>query len=225
MKKQINNMAKCFIKQKNEQTPSKDVFKDSRDIIEYNFSILDDNNVEHDYYSFEDFNNVPCERGFQCLAFYNELSMRCTRDYLNAFSAAFDNILNATSIKLTELFKLNLQMKERLEMLHEPEIAYKLCSVVFFDKEENPYRFDYKHGLKKADLFMKTPINDFFFQEPVVKLLPYISSWSNDLQEYCMMINQIKKKQIQDISTMLSDIDKNKEYYKSLESLLTKDLV
>ena len=214
----METKAKCFTKDKKDQKDPKTVFPTARDIIKYAFSI-DDN----DYYEFDDFNNIPCERGFNCLAFYNELQMRCTRDYIMAFSAALDNTLNSKSIKLTDVFELNQQLKERLEFLHEDEIAYKLCSVVFFDGSENPYRYDFKHGLEKANLFKTAPMMDFFFQKPIVKLMPYISSWSSDLQEYCQMTNQITKKQIQDISKMLSETDKNKEYYKSLKSLLIKD--
>lgn len=215
----METKTKCWIRPTNTLKNIKEIFPNSRDVIKYAFTV-----DETDYYEFEDFNNVPCERGFQCLAFYNELSMRCTRDYLKAFSDALDNTLNAKTIKLTEVFKLNMQLKERLEMLHETEIAYKLCSVVFFDGSENPNRFDYKHGLNKADLFKRAPIDDFFFQKPVVKLMPYISSWSSDLQEYCQLTNQITQRQISDISMMLSAADKNKEYYKSLELLLIKDL-
>lgn len=218
-------MAKCFIQSNKELKPIKEIFPGTRDGIVYAFSIQKDDGEIIPYYEFEDFNDVPCERGFQCLAFYNELAMRCTRDYLRAFSDALDNTLNSKNIKLTDVFKLNMQLKERLEMLHEPEIAYKLCSVVFFDGSENPYRFNYKHSLIKADLFKKAPIEDFFFQKPVVKLLPYISTWSNDLQEYSSLMNQITEKQIQDISMMLSATDKNKEYYKSLQLLLVKDTV
>lgn len=209
---------KCYIKEKDKQLNPKTVFLNARDIIDYAFTVGDT-----DYYEFNDFNNVPCERGFNCLAFYNELQTRCSRDYLLAFSTALDNVLNAKTIKLTDVFKLNQQLKERLEMLFETEIAYKLCSVVFFDGSENPYRYDYKHGLKKASLFKDTPIDDFFFSKPIVKLMPYISSWSKDFQEYCQMTNQITTKHIQDISTILSVTDKSKEFFKSLELQLVKD--
>jgi hypothetical protein len=215
-------MAQFFIKEKINQPNPKVVFPTARDIIDYNFSIKLEEEII-DYFSFNDFNNIPCERGFNCLAFYNELQMRCSREYLKAFSDALDNTLNAKNIKLTDIFKLNQQMKERLEYLHEPEIAYKLCSVVFFDGSENPYRYDFKHGLKKAELFKTTPMNDFFLSTPIVTLMPYISSWSNDLSEYCQMINQMTSQQIQDISKMLSEVDKSKEYYKLLESLVIKD--
>lgn len=220
-----DNKMKCWIKPKDMQKNPKEVFPNSRDIIAYAFSIDDVSGHTADFYEFGDFNSVPCERGFQCLAFYNELSMRCTRDYLQAFSAALDNTLNNTKgIKITDIVKLNIQLQERLEMLHESEIAYKLCSVAFFDGNENPYRFDYKYSLGKAEKFKQAPIDDFFFQKPIVKLLPYLASWSSDFQEYCELTNQITENHIKGISTMLSEADKNKEFYKSLESLITKDL-
>lgn len=212
---------KCFVKDPSLRRNPKEVFPNSRDIIVYAFSI-DDGVETTDYYEFGDFNNVPCERGFQCLAFYNELAMRCTREYLLAFSAALDNTLNSPKIKLTDVFTLNQQLKERLEMLHENEIAYKLCSVVFFDGQENPYRFDYKHSIEKADRFRKAPIDQFFFLKPVTQVLPYLATWSEDLREYCELTTRMTESHIRSISTMLSEADKSKEYYRLLESLVQK---
>jgi hypothetical protein len=210
--------SRCYIKPKEQQKNPKTVFPNVPAIIEYAFTI--DNT---DYYEFMDFNEIPCERGFNCLTFYNELQMKCSRDYLLAFSAALDTVVNDNKgIKITDIVKLNQQLKERLEYLFETEIAYKLCSVVFFDETENPFRYNLKHGLKKATLFKEVPLDDFFFQKPIVKLIPYISTWSKDFTEYCELTTAMTEKHIKVISTILSDTDKNKDYYKSLVSQHTK---
>ena len=80
---------------------------------------------------------------------YNELSMRCSHEYLLAHTTAVDNILNdKKNIKITELARLNMFLKERLELIVEGEIIMKLASVVFFDENEKPYEYNYKYNLE-----------------------------------------------------------------------------
>lgn len=195
-----------------DQRPIKEIFPNAKDVINHAFTL---DGV--DYFEFNDFNSVPCERGFHALSFYNELSMRCTRDYLLAHVQATEDIINNNKgIKLTDIIKLNQQLKERLEMLFEPEIAYKLCSVVFFDASENPYRFSYKYALEKAEKFKEHQMEAFFLQKPIVKLIPYIGSWAKDFQEYCQMVTMINKAHLEAISTMLSEQSKSSESFKQL---------
>ena len=209
-----------YIKEKKDQPNPKTVFPNAFSIINYAFTI-----DEKDFFEFDDFNNVPCERGFNALTIYNELSQRCSRDYLIAFSTALDNIVNDNrGIRLTEVVKLNLQLKERLELITEVDIAYKLCAVVYFDSAENPYKFEYKRAMENADLFNKCDMNEFFFSQPIKKLMPSIASFGKDLRDYLEIITKMNKKHLADISMMLSDNDKSNEYFKSLELLLKKEL-
>lgn len=198
----------------------KKAFPNSRDRIVYAFTI-----DGTPYFQFDDINAIPCERGFQALAYFNELNQRCTRDFLIAHTQAVENCLNDNNgIKITQLVKLNMILKERLEFLIEPEIAYKICSVVFFDETENPYRYEFKYGAQKADIFKRCKMDDFFLSQPITKLIPYIASFGSDLQTYCQTINLITKEHIKNISTMLSEAHKKSEWFNSLASLLSKDM-
>lgn len=194
--------------------PTKEIFPNAVAIIDYAFTL---NKV--DYFQFSDFNNMSSDRGFNCLAFYDELRMRCTPEYLKAFSQALDDIVNNNKgIKITDIITLNAQLKARLEMLTVPDIAYKLCSVVYFDATENPNRFDYKKAIEKAEIFKKKEMADFFLQTPITKLLPHLNSSASDLQEYLELMSRINQKHIQDISLMLSEASKNNEWYSKLVS-------
>lgn len=197
-----------------DKRPIKEIFPNAVAIVEYAFTL---NKV--DYYQFSDFNNMSSDRGFNCLAFYDELRMRCTPEYLTAFSNALDDIVNNNKgIKITDIIKLNQQLKERLTMLTVPDIAYKLCSVVFFDATENPNRFDYKKAIEKADIFKKQNMSDFFLQTPIVRLLPHLNSSAKDLQEYLELMSRINQKHIQDIFTMLSEANKSQGWSNKLVS-------
>ena len=198
--------------------PIKDIFSNADSRINYSFTI-----GETDYYCFDDINSVPCLRGFQALSYYNELSMGCTREYLLTHNQALKDIVNTQPINLTKLVTLVLQMDERLNFLLEPEIAYKLCSVVFFDDTENPNNYEYKHGAKKAQIFKDCPLNDFFLSVPIVKLIPYINSLGNDLQEYCQAVMRVNQKHLENISTMLSEASKRSASYKLLMLQMLED--
>ena len=201
--------------------PIKEIFKDARHVIDYAFTL-----GGVDYYQFNDFNSVPCERGFAALEFFTELDQRCTRDYLKSFcKAGLDEINNTKGIRLTEIVKLFFQLQERLDMIIEPKIAFKLCGVVFFDATENPYRFEYKKCIEKAELFEKGDMNAFFLSQPITKLIPYTSSLGSDLREYCQTVNAITREHVKHISTMLSELNKNSELFRSVMSQSTKDLV
>ncbi len=171
-------MSKDFTTRISER-PIKEVFQHALGIINYAFTLKG-----VDYYEWSDINSVPCERGFHALSFYNELQMRCTRDFLKAHCQAVTDVINDnTGIKITKLAKLNMVMEERLQLLHEPEIAAKLLSVVFFDESENPLRFDYAHAAKKAKTFLEVQqdeyMYDFFFlsaHRKVDSLFKFVSS-------------------------------------------------
>lgn len=193
-------------------SPIKKIFPEARHVIDYAFTL-----GGVDYFEFNDFNSVPCERGFAALEFFTELDQRCTRDYLKSFAqAGIDEINNTKGIRLTEIVKLFFQLQERLEMIIEPKIAYKLCGVVFFDATENPYRFEHKKCIEKADKFELEGVADFFLSQPITKLIPYTSSLGNDLMEYCQTVNEVTREHTKHISMMLSETSKNSESFKSL---------
>ncbi len=203
--------------------PIKEVFPNALGIINYAFTLKG-----VDYYEWSDINSVPCERGFHALSFYNELQMRCTRDFLKAHCQAVTDVINDnTGIKITKLAKLNMVMEERLQLLHEPEIAAKLLSVVFFDESENPHRFDYAHAAKKAKTFLEVQqdeyMYDFFFSQPIVKWIPYLNSLAADFPQYCQTTIAITKEQLKTISTMLSEVNKNSDSFSWLMSQTQED--
>jgi hypothetical protein len=205
----------CEINEEHAKLNTKDIFPNARDIIKYSFTI---DGIP--YFEFDDFNNIPSARGFKCLTFYNELSMRCTREFLIAHTTAVDNIINnPKGIKLTEIIKMNMQLKERLEWISELDVAYKLCSVVFFDATENPYRYEYKHSLEKAQKFKDAPLDEFFFLSRITKLLPSMTLSAPDLKTYLETMTAINQEHLGSISMTLSETQKNTDWYKVLMSL------
>lgn len=214
-------LPKMEIEKRVDNRSTKEIFPNAVGIIEYAFTLKG-----KDYFQFSDYNNTPSDRAFNALAFFKELDMGCDKNYLLAHvQAAKDVFNNPKEIKIDEFIKLIHQMEERINYLQPIEIAYKLCSVVFFDKDEHPNHFEYNHCLKKAEIFKDAPLDAFFLIPPIKKLLPYISSLSRDLPEFYRIAEAINQKHIENISTMLSGASKSKDWFNQLISQKQKDLL
>lgn len=172
------------------------------------------------YYELQDIFEIPCQRAFVIRDYMEELRMRCTRDFLKAHVTAVQNILSGQkTINIPELARLNQQLQERLDLIIDHEIVYKLASVYYFDATENPYTYNFKYGLKKILDFKKTEVLDFFSLEPIKKLANLPLLLGEDLQAYLMVAQKITNKQLENIFTHLSEIDKKKDFVTTLTSL------
>ena len=170
-----------------------------------------------DYYQFEDINNLMCGRAFAAIDFYSELSMKCTREFLQAHSAAVKELLNpSTPIDIFKLNTLNVQLQERLDMVIDAETIYKIASVVFFDKTEKPYSYDFKYGQEKIARWKKEEGLDFFLRKPIRALMPALEISDKDFLAYMKVGQQINREHLGSISTMLSSKDATADWYKTL---------
>lgn len=176
------------------------------------------------YYEFDDANSIPCDRAFCALAFYEEMQMRCTREFLKAHcQATEDAINNKNGISITNLAKLNQQLKERLELIFEPELIYKLASVVYFDESESPYSYDFKYGLQKIQAWKKGNIGDFFLSQPIRKLMPQTDLSKADLETSSKIVKLLTKQQLENIFMISSAKSKRTALFRSLESQLQEE--
>lgn len=159
------------------------------------------------YYQFDDPFNLPYERGLHALSVYEELRMRCTREYLSKYTAAIDKLIKTKTINvevLSEMLKLNNQLKERLDFVFEPETAYKLASVVYFDRTENPYKYEGAYASKKIERWKAAGgAYDFFTQKPLVELIPFLRDADSNFQTYLEIQKQILKIHSGSISSVL----------------------
>lgn len=200
-----------FTTERKDQREIKDIFPNTEGRIEYAFTIDDT-----DFYQFGDISAVPCVRAFNSMTYYNELSQGCNREYLKAHNQAIKDAINGGKVVITDLVKLVNQLEERLDFITDIDVAYKLCSVVYFDKTENPYSYDYRYGAKKAQIFKECPMADFFLSQPISKLIPFTNLLGNDLPSYLETMSLMNRKHWEHIFTMLSEHSKNQESFKSM---------
>lgn len=185
----------------------KEYFPDSKHIIVYAFSI-----GQRHYFRFDDMLNIPYNRALQTLVYYKELGMNCDTEFLKAHTMAFDNALKKETINvdtLIDLKVLNDQLKQRLELPKEPDLMYKLASVVFFDQLENPAIYEFKYGENKIRAWKKTAsLTDFFLSRPLVELIPYLKFAEKNLQQFSRMTERASREHLANISALLSEEQK-----------------
>lgn len=195
----------------------KEYFPDTKHIITYAFSIVQAAEAsrpasERHYFRFDDMLNIPYNRALQTLVYYKEVGMNCDPDYLKAHAMAFDNALSKSTITidtLVDLKVLNDQLKQRLELPKEPDLMYKLASVVFFDQYENPAIYEFKYGENKIRAWKKNlSLHDFFLSKPLVELIPYLKYSGENLQQYSEMMGRVSREHSENILAMLSEEQK-----------------
>lgn len=170
----------------NRRDPRK-VFPNSNHIIKHAFSV-----AGTDYYQFDDVFNIPYERGLMALAIYEETRMNCSREYLEKHVEVTKELLSSRNIDIYKINQLNEQLKERLDISFDTSLLYKLASVVFFDKNENPSLYEPEYCDKKIEFWKQHKgIADFFLQKPLLELIPFLQNVEFDLETYSGMIDQI----------------------------------
>lgn len=145
------------------------------------------------YYRFADITNLPYERGLMALVAYNELDMRCSRDFLIRYQGAIDDILHQQKIDIFKIHQLNELLKQRLQMPTDVDLLYKLASICFFDKSENPAVYEPAYAEKKIAKWRKDKgVRDFFMQTPLLELMPFLKSVNTDLDTFSELQKEIK---------------------------------
>ena len=179
--------------------------------VDYLFTL---DGIKH--YRYKDISKTNCQRMFAANDYYNELSMRCSRDYLLEHTKAMDEILSGKSIDIQKVSQLNLQLKERLDMIHESDMIYKIASVIIFDTTENPHDYDFKYGQEKIPRFKKASQKDAFFLIKLFKITVGSPNMSDqDLLTYMEVGGKITQEHLEVISTIMSKSTKTTDSSKT----------
>lgn len=155
---------------------------------------------------FDDIFSAPFQRAFEAQTFYTELQMRVDKDYLNQHTDAMDKILSdPKGINIGDVALMNTQLKERLEFIVDADLLYKLASVLYFDENESPYKYDFAYGAKKIAKWKKDfSLDDFFLSTPIKDFIPFLESLESDLSTYLRVTERIKEQHQATISKQLS---------------------
>ena len=158
------------------------------------------------YYHFQDSFKIPAGRTLCALAIYEELRMRCSREYLEKHVKATEIILSdPKKINIQTIALMNANLKERLNLVPFPDHIYKLASVTFFDDTENPASYDFSYNKKKIEEWKKDPdLLDFFLQTQFSDLIPFSNIQGANAQTYFQVAEQIDQIHQSNLQEVLS---------------------
>src|SRR6185295_309349 len=159
------------------------------------------------YLMFDNAFEVPTGRAFAAMAVYAEMEMRCDKEYLEAHTKAMEKLLNPADrkINLSYIAQLNLNLKERLELMVMPDFFYKLASVIFFDESESKYSYDFDYNKKKIEKWKKDPeMLDFFLSRLVTDLIPSLKSAGSGTQIYMGIAEKVDRIHRDNLTKVLS---------------------
>lgn len=183
---------------------AKKFFPNTKHIIEYAFSV----GKKH-YFKFADHLNIPYERALSCLVFYREVDMNIDRDFLKQHLDAIQKVLRSNTIDVFKIDALNNQLLQRLMLPKDPELMYKLASVVYFDQEESPEVYEFDYGKKKIDYWKEnSSLKDFFLSMPLRELIPYLDYAGENIETYSRMIQSVNQRHSANLSALSSQNSK-----------------
>lgn len=162
-----------------------------------------------DYWCFDNTHEVPTGRMIAALAIYTELEMKCDAKYLDLHTKAMEKLLSdPRKINISAIVQLNINMKERLGLAPFPDHIYKMASVIFFDKNESLFSYDYAYNAKKIEQWKAGEGSlDFFSQTQLAALIPSLKQPGKDLYMYSQVTEMIDKAH----RTLLHDLTSAKE--------------
>lgn len=160
------------------------------------------------YYQFDDSYQIPTGRAFTALTFYQELEMKCDKDYLTKHTKAMEILLSdPKKTNIGAIAIINKNLKERLSLAPFPDHIYKLASVLYFDETESPYNYDYKYGQQKIEKWKQAgSMLDFFLKIPLKDLMPFLTLPERNLETYFQVTEEIDKMHQADLQEALSSL-------------------
>lgn len=157
------------------------------------------------YYHFPDLFAVPAGRFLAVYATYEEFNMRCDAEFLGLFTKAIENILSQKKINLQVLAQLNLNLKERLDLMPTEDFIFKLMSVLFFDETEALHDHDWEYAKTKIARWKKDPATlSFFLSQPIRELMPSLNMPTENLPTSLRVASLIEQTHLRHLTSALS---------------------
>lgn len=158
------------------------------------------------YYMFSEGLKAPAGRMMTALHIYEEMRMKCSREYLEKHCKAMEIILSdPKKINIQTIAVLNKNLRERLDMALLPDYIYRLASVMFFDKSESPYNYDVRYNQQKINRWKKEEgALDFFLKGPLLRLMPFLDSLPEDSKTFFRVADQVDQMHQKDLHEALS---------------------
>jgi hypothetical protein len=158
------------------------------------------------YYMFDQTAEVPTGRMLAALAVYTEMEMKVDKEYLELHTRAMEKLLSdPKKINVMYIAQLNLNLKERLELMPLPDFVYKLASVIFFDKTESPISYNFDYNKAKIAKWKKSGDTlDFFLSRLATELIPSLKPATGSTRTFFQVAEQVAGIHLTDLTKILS---------------------
>jgi hypothetical protein len=112
-----------------------------------------------------------------------------TADLMRATLMRFQELAKTDSLtsfeKLKQIDKIAEDMLSRTNLMFEPEVAYKLASVVFIELNEDPNSYNESYNRSKIESWKKNEsVLSFFLQLPLMSLMPSLQQLGENIETY-----------------------------------------
>jgi hypothetical protein len=159
------------------------------------------------YLMYENTVDVPTGRMLAAQGIYVEMEMRADREYLELHCKAMDKLINENKkgINITYIAQLNMNLRDRLNLMPLPDFVFKLASVIFFDESESPVSYDWSYNEKKIAKWKKDPeLLDFFLSRLATELIPSLRSVGKSSRMFFQVAEKIDKIHRDNLTKVLS---------------------
>lgn len=155
------------------------------------------------YYQLDDYMNIPCKRALEAIRVYEEFNNKATNAFLIAQCDRID--LAANKGLLTDVVKINNDVRDRLKMIYSPDLVINLASIIYFDDTEDPLTYEIDYNKKKVKAWREGGLNPFFCQLPLKELIPSLDFSKVDSQTLTTLNQNMAELALIPINELLSD--------------------
>jgi len=168
------------------------------------------------YYKFINEQKIPAKRAMSALDIYAEVEQKTDVTYHKAgYSSIIEYLKKGDNINAGKVAMLAL---ERMQHITNRDLVYKLASVMFFDKNENPYDYDYEYADRKIEIWKAEKLDAFFFNLLLVDLIPSFDSLNIPLKYYGNLQEKELLQQLENHLLILSENYSDKDLISSIKS-------
>jgi hypothetical protein len=192
-------------------------------IFKKHFDLKDGHEIEFvfesggiDNYKFVNEFNIPAERAMAAIDIQKELEERTDIKYhKTAYSTIIEMLKQGNNIGAGIVAQNSL---ERMDNISNMDLLYKLASVLYLWKGENPYKYDYEFAEKKIKHWKQDKdIEGFFLKTPLRDYLPSFDGLQTNIRRYTVDQRKVMLQTLKSHLSMLSEKSKNQELSSTLK--------
>jgi len=174
-----------------------------------------------EYYKFVNEFKIPYLRAMAAMDIYAELEQKTDNKYIKlAFETIVEFLKKGDNVNAG---RVAMNAIERMDNITNVDIAYKLASVLYIDRFENPYNYDYDYNEKKIAKWKKEKdIEGFFLKMPLADYLPSFDGLAMNMNQYTIGQRKEMIRELRSHLSALSEKSKNSVLISTLKSEISK---